>query len=95
MYRRASEQPILQASHKPRQPTGEFSNQDAIGREADIRQQGHDSDTFGAKRVTIGYNALGQRTSLDRHECLATTNWGCDTAPRQSSSFLPERNMQH
>jgi RHS repeat-associated protein len=71
--------------------TNDFKNDytyDALNRLTDITQQSNGGNTVGAKHVTIGYNALGQRTSLNRYESLgttnlvATTNWGYDSANR-------------
>ncbi len=59
-----------------------------MNRLTDVTQQDYGGNTVGANHVTIGYNAFGQRTSLNRYESLgttnlvATTNWGYDTANR-------------
>jgi hypothetical protein len=52
---------------------------------ADIMQQGNSGNTVGAKHVTIGYNASGQRTSLNRYESPGATNWGYDSWKSQDT----------
>ncbi len=74
--------------------TNDFKNDysyDALNRLTEIKQQGNGGNTVGDKHVTIGYNGLGQRTSLSRYESLTTssfvgtTNWGYDSANRLST----------
>ncbi len=74
--------------------TNDFKNDytyDALNRLTEIKQTGNGGNTVGNKHIVIGYNALGQRTSMDRYESLATTyydattNYTYDSANRLST----------